>query len=114
MRKILLAICIVCALNVSSQTIDTTVSWCNAASINQFIVQKNYPLKDTITHLGYRNVNVYPGDSVVVRYTLIAISTKRNVIEDYITISSSEYMDWDKTPESMLAILGRHLNVTFK
>ena len=114
MKKILFAICIVCALNASSQTVDTAVSWCSAAPINQFIVQKNYPMKDTITHLGYRNVNVYPGDSVVVSYTLIAISTKRNVIEDFYTLTYSEYIGWNKTAESMLTIIARYLNVTFK
>lgn len=114
MKKILLAICIVFTLNVSSQTIDTTVSWCTAAKVKPFIVQKNYPLKDTITHLGYRNVNVYQADSAVVSYSLIAISTKRNVIEDYYTLTNEEYIGWDKTAETILAILGRHLNITFK
>lgn len=101
-------------LKAMSQTVDTSITWATAAKINSIVVQKNYPLKDTITHVGFFNYTDDLKGSCLVNYTMIAVSTKRNVIQDSYKLTDAEYNSWDSSPEGLLRIIAKYLNVTFK
>ena len=115
MNKIVLAIVLISfSINAKSQTIDTSIGWCVAAKINPFYVQKNYPAKDTITHLGFFNYVDDLKGNCVVNYTLIASTTSRNVIQDSYKLTDGEYNSWNSSPEGLLRIIANYLSVTFK
>lgn len=97
-----------------SQTIDTSINWCIASKVNTFTIQKNYPQKDTVTHLGFFNYVDDLKGNCTVNYTLIAASTNRNVIQDSYKLTDSNYNNWDSSPEGLLRIIATYLGVTFK
>jgi hypothetical protein len=111
-RIIIVALCFF-ALKASSQKIDTSIKFCQAAKINVINYTSGILVKtDTLTHIGVFNYTDDLKGSCVANWTLIA--TNRNVIFDSYTLTIEEYNNWDGSATGLLKVLAAYLKVTCK
>lgn len=82
------------SLKAQSQVIDTTIKSITAVKIQSFVVQVNYPKKDTITHLGIEGTCFNLNKSCTLKFILLA--NGKNILEtNNIVIEGEEYQAWD-------------------
>lgn len=94
MKKIIFCLMLLASFKAESQVIDTTIKSIKAVKIQPFTVQVNYPLKDTITHIGIEGTGFVLNESCTIRVILLAKGKNIAVIENQI-INGEEYLAWE-------------------
>jgi len=118
MKKLLLGLLVLGSLSVMAQTIDTTITGCTAARINEVYFRQGFPeQKDTLSAIGITGSNQsYSSENdtlVTVSYVLIANDGRRVKSNQY-TLTSAQYTAWDGSALMLLQFVAAFLKLTFK
>jgi hypothetical protein len=112
MKKIILSLMLLASLRAKSQIVDTTIKSITAVKLQPFVVQINYPKRDTITHLGIEPVGGVLTKSVTLKYILIA--NGKNIYEgNNQIIAGAEYEAWNDDLYPFV-IIAQRLGYTLK
>ena len=113
MKKIIIALCFLASLKANSQTVDTTITRCVAAKINQIIYTHDIPLvRDTINYLGIFDYKDDLKGNCTANWVLL--NSSQNIIWNNYTLTKKEYDNWDGSAVGLIAIIGAYLKITFK
>jgi len=101
------------SLKATSQTVDTSITFCTAAKISEIYYMHSLPVKtDTLTHIGFYTYSDDTKGNCIVNW--IAIANNKPVKGDSYKLSSEEYNRWDGSAVGLIAIIGAYLKITFK
>jgi len=113
MKKIIIALCFLASFKATAQKIDTSITRCNAARINNVYVSCGYPATtDTATHLGVFNYVDDLKGNCVVNYVLL--NKDKNIVNNSYTLTAEQYNNWNGSVVGLLSIIGEILRVTFR
>jgi len=112
MKKIILSLAFFACFKANSQTVDSTVKSITAMKVEPIFLQINYPKKDTVTHIGLRQI--YDDLKTTATFEIILLAKGKNIVVSTQTIAGDEYIAWNGNNIYPFIIFADRLGLTFK